>query len=419
MVKQHIFAWTLAGLAWVVAIAPAADWPQWRGPDRNEVSRDKDLLESWPKDGPPMLWTYKNLGIGYSGMAVVGDRLITQFADDKEEYITSIDLKTQKPLWKTAIGTRFRNEPWGDGPRGTPTVDGAFTYGIGGQGNLFCVKTDTGEVVWSKRLREDLNGEMMSGWGYTESPLVDGDLVVATPGGKKGAIAALDKKTGELKWRSQGFTDKAAYSSLIKSEIGEIPQYIQMTGESVASVSAKDGSLLWKFARKGSTAAIPTPVASKNYVYATSGYGAGCTLIEIKPGTEAKADQVYANKDMVNHHGGVVLVGDHIYGYSDTKGWICQDFKTGEVAWASKKLGKGSCIYADGHLILYSEDNGTCVLIEANPKQWKETGRFTIPMKSDLRSRNGKVWTHPTIANGKLYLRDQQNLFCYDISKTK
>ena len=225
----------------------AGTWPQWRGPNRDDVSKEKGLLAEWPKGGPKLLWTFDDAGTGYSGFAVVGDRMYTMGADEKTEYLFALDLKTRKKLWSAEIGPRFSNG-YGDGPRGTPTVDGDSVFALGGQGFLVCVKTGTGDKVWTKRLKQDLDGVMMSGWGYTESPLVDGDQVVVTPGGNKGAVAALDKKTGEVLWQSKEFTDKAAYSSLVPANIGGVRQYVQMTGESVAGVAAKDGALLWRFA---------------------------------------------------------------------------------------------------------------------------------------------------------------------------
>jgi outer membrane protein assembly factor BamB len=400
----------------VALCAYAEDWPQWQGPDRTNVSKETGLLPSWPSGGPKLLWTFREAGAGYSGPAVVGDRLYTMGADEKSEFIYAIDLKTQKKAWSTEFGTVFK-EGHGNGPRGTPTVDGDLVFAVGGQGTIVCVKAATGEKVWSKNFKTDLGGTMMSGWGYTESPLLDGDKVVCTPGGNKGAVAALNKKTGELVWQSKEFTDKAAYSSLVPAEIGGVRQYVLMTGEHVAAVAAKDGKLLWKYDRAGRVAAIPTPVVSGELVYATSGYGAGCNLVKVVPASNLlKAEEGYANKDMTNHHGGVVLVGDYLYGHSDSKGWVCQKFKTGEVVWAERgKLGKGSLTCADGHLICYSEKGGDVVLVKTTPDGWKEDGRFKIPEESKIRAGSGAIWTHPVVANGRLYLRDQDLIFCYDL----
>jgi outer membrane protein assembly factor BamB len=266
-------------------------------------------------------------------------------------------------------------------------------------------------------MQRDLGGKMMSGWGYTESPLVDGDVVVCTPGGKQGTLAALEKSTGEVRWRSKEFTDEAGYSSLVVSDVSGIRQYVQRTGASVSGVAAKDGRLLWRVAHAARTAAIPTPIVSDNYVFSTSGYGAGCILIRLTPdGDGITAEQVYANKAMTNHHGGVVKVGDYIYGYSDGGGWTCLEFKTGNVVWKeNRKLGKGSITAADGRLYCYSENDGTVALIEASPEGWKECGRFKIPKQTKLPRKRGKIWTHPVVANGQLYLRDQDLIFCYQV----
>jgi outer membrane protein assembly factor BamB len=401
-----------------VVLSPvfAADWPQWQGPDRTNVSSETGLLKQWPPQGPKLLWTFSDAGAGFSEPSIVGNRLYTMGADETTEYLFALDLTTRKKLWSTPVGPRFLND-WCDGPRGTPTVDGDLIFALGGQGNLVCVKASNGERLWLKSMQNDLGGKMMSGWGYAESPLADGEVVVCTPGGDQGALVALDKNTGEVRWRSKDFTDPAGYSSLVISEAGGIRQYVQRTGKSVAGIAAKDGRLLWRFPHTANVAAIPTPIVADTHVFSTSGYGAGCVLIRLTPDSEGiKAEQVYANKEMTNHHGGVVKVGDYVYGYSDRGGWMCMEFKTGKVLWKeSRKLGKGSITCADGQLYCYSESDGTVVLIEASPEGWKENGRFKIPQQTKLPRKRGKIWTHPVVANGRLYLRDQDLIFCYQV----
>jgi outer membrane protein assembly factor BamB len=399
-------------------LAAAADWPQWRGPDRTGVSRETGLLRTYPSTGPTLLWTYRDTGAGYSSPAIVGDRLYTMGARDKQEYVLALDVQTGKEVWASPIGPLFVQDR-GDGPRGTPTVDGELLYGLGGQGELAAVETATGKVRWHINLRSDLRGQMMSGWGYSESPLVDGDKVICTPGGSHGTLAALDKRTGRVLWRSKELTEAAGYSSAIVAEVGGVRQYIQMTGQGVAGVAAGDGKLLWHHAKPDyRTAVIPTPIFHDNHVYITSGYSAGCDLLKLTPdGQGTRAEKVYANKHMVNHHGGVVLVGEHVYGYSDSsRSWVCQNFKTGEVVWsAQRKLGKGSVTCADSLLFCYSEDDGILAVIDASPKGWQERGRFKIPQETSKRRPRGKIWTHPVVADGRLYLRDQELLFCFDI----
>jgi outer membrane protein assembly factor BamB len=399
--------------------AVAADWPQWRGPDRTDLSTETGLLKSWPISGPPLRWTYEEAGVGYSAPAVIGDRLYTMGGDEEKEYVYALDIGVSPPkkIWSTAVGPLFK-EQRGDGPRGTPTIDGDLLYAIGAKGNLVCVESATGKIRWQQSLSKDLGGSEPH-WGYTESPLVDGDKVVCTPGGSKGTVIALDKKTGKKIWQSTELTDPAAYSSMIVAEVGGVRQYIQMTMKGVAGIAADDGRLLWHHLQPAyRTAVIPTPIFHNDFVFVSSGYGAGCDLLHLTPNGPkgTKAEKVYANKNMVNHHGGVVLVGEHLYGYSDGKGWVCQELASGNNVWEEKKrLGKGSLTYADGHLYCYSEDNGTAVLIEASPEGWKESGRFKIPRESTRRGPSGKVWTHPVIANGRLYLRDQELLFCFDV----
>jgi outer membrane protein assembly factor BamB len=398
----------------------ASDWPQWQGPDRSNVSTETGLLKQWPPKGPKLLWTLPDAGTGYSGSAIVGDRLYTAGADETTDYLFAIDIGTQKKIWSAAIGPRFGNDR-GDGPRCTPTVNGGLIFVLGGQGNLVCVKADSGEKLWTKNMKQDLGGKVMSGWGYSESPLVDGGVVVCTPGGKQGTLAALDKNTGEVRWRSKDFADDAGYSSLVVSEACGIRQYVQRTGKSVAGVAAEDGRLLWRFPHAANIAAIPTPIVSENYVFSTSGYGSGCVLIRLTAnGNGIHAEQVYANKEMTNHHGGVVKIGDYLYGYSDKgRRWACLEFKTGKVRWESSKLGKGSITCADDQLYCYSEHDGTVVLIDASPDGWKEKGRFIIPQHSKLpkpsKQPRDNVWTHPVVANGRLYLRDQELIFCYQV----
>jgi outer membrane protein assembly factor BamB len=389
----------------------SADWPQWRGPDRTDVSKETGLLKNWPKEGPKRIWLFENAGIGYSGPAVVGAKLFTMGVRDGTEQLIAVDAKEGKELWSSKIGEILNND-WGDGPRGTPTVDGARIYAMSGRGNLLCANAADGKVLWQRSMSEF--GGQRPGWGYTESVLVDDNKVVCTPGGTKGAIIALDKKTGEPLWQSKDFTDGAQYSSIIAAEHNGVRQYIQLTKEHVVGLSAEDGKVLWTSDWPGKTAVIPTPVFHDGHVYVTAGYEVGSKLVKL--GANHEVSDVYFNKVMKNHHGGVILVDGYLYGYSDGPGWICQDFKTGGQVWAEKNaFGKGAVAYADGMLYCLAESSGTMVLAEASPKGWKEHGRFKLNPQSTQRSPRGKIWTHPVITGGRLYLRDQELLFCYDV----
>jgi outer membrane protein assembly factor BamB len=405
----------------LTAVAAAADWPQWRGPDRSNLSKDTGLLKAWPKDGPKLVWTSEDAGIGFSGVAVVGDRVYTLGGDETNDFALALDAKTGKKVWVAPVGSFVKNR-YGSGPRSTPTVDGDHLYVLSSDGHLVCLKAAGGDKVWSVDLRKDLKGTLPN-WNYSESPLVDGDQLVCTPGGQGGSLAAFDKKTGKLLWRSTELTDTAGYSSIVPTEVGGVRQYVQLTMKGVAGVAPKDGKLLWYYRNERyKTAVIPTPVVHDNYVYAVAGYGAGPVLLELSPdGTKMQAKQLYddATHVMDNKHEGVVRVGDYVYGWSD-KGrggdWVCQEFKTGKKVWSSDKLGRGSLTCADGCLYCYSEDKGTVVLVPASPDGWTEKGRFTIPRyTSKRREWNNNIWTHPVVANGKLYLRDQELLFCFDL----
>ncbi len=328
----------------------------------------------------------------------------------------ALDTSTGKFKWKQELGPAFKHGT-GDGSRGTPTVDGDSIYFIRGGGDLHCLDAATGKPRWKKALKSDLGGKLMSGWGYSESPLIDGDQLICTPGGDKGALAALNKKTGGEIWRSSDFASSAAYSSPIVVEVGGIRQYVQMTRDGVVGVAAKDGKVLWsKAAAVNGTAIIPTPIFRDDQLYVTSGYGAGCALIKLTPKDGGvSADQAYANKNMVNHHGGVILVDGYIYGYSDGKGWVCQNVKTGDIVWKDESLGKGSLTCAAGHLFCFDEKTGTLACVNVSTMGWEETGRMELPEKSKIKTQYNKIWTHPVIANGKLYLRHQDLLFCFEL----
>jgi outer membrane protein assembly factor BamB len=393
------------------ALAAPGDWPQFLGPNRNGISAETGLLQELPPGGPPPVWKATGLGVGYCTVSVVGNRIYTIGEDKETSSVIALDAADGKKIWTTKLGKAGApGTPAFEGPRATPTVDGDLLVAVGQWGQMACLDTAQGKELWRKHYINDLGGKRPN-WGYAESPLIDGDKVVITPGGAEGSIVALDKKTGNLLWRSKGFTDSPHYSSVIVAEIGGVRQYIQLTAESVVGVAAADGKVLWLAERKGRTAVIPTPIYSDGYVYVSSGYGVGCNLFKVtEAGGKFTAQQVYANKVMDNKQGGVIKIGDCVYGHADGKGWVCQDFKTGASKWVSNSLGKGSIIYADGRFYLRAEDKGTMAVIEASPDAFKEHGRFEQPDRSDK-----KAWPYPVIAHGKLYLRDWDTLLCYDV----
>ena len=395
----------------IATTASALDWPQWRGPDRTDLSKETGLLKEWPADGPKQTWIFKNAGQGYSGPAIVGGKLFTLGTRDGKEILLALDATTGKELWVSALGDILGNG-WGDGPRSTPSVDGGKVFALSGKGVLACVSLADGKSVWTASM-SDAGGEV-PGWGYTESPLVDGNQVVVTPGGKKGAIAAYDKVTGKMLWQSKDFTDGAQYSSIVPATINGEKQYVQLTMQSIVGISPKEGAVLWKQAFPGKVAVIPTPIVRDNQVYVTAGYGVGSLAIKIEPGN--KITPVFENKNLKNHHGGAILLGDFVYGHSDGDGWVCQDWKTGEQKWKEKsKFGKGAIGYADGMFYCLDEGSGAVALIEASPNGWSEKGRFKLDPQTAIRNPQGRIWTHPVIVNGRLYLRDQDLIYCYAV----
>ncbi|MEY2409996.1 MAG: outer membrane protein assembly factor BamB, partial [Verrucomicrobiota bacterium] len=346
----------------------AADWPQWRGPQRDDICTETGLLKEWPDGGPKLLFKATGVGGGYSSVITAGSRLFTMGDKGADCFLNALDRATGRVLWSAKVG-RAGAPGWGGfaGPRCTPATDGDRVFAVGQWGELICADAKTGAIQWSKDYARDFAAKRPE-WGFAESPLLDGNRVIVTPGGKSGAILAIDKKSGEVAWQSKDFTDDAHYSSLIAAEIGGVRQYIQLTEASVAGVAAKDGRLLWRAPRRGATAVIPTPVYHDGIVYVTSGYGVGCNAFQVTAADgKFSAEQIYANKAMADHHGGVVLIDGNIYGHSDGKGWTCQDLKTGVAKWQEKgKLGKGSIVAAGHDLILRAEDGkGTVALIEA------------------------------------------------------
>ena len=389
--------------------ALASDWPQFRGPNRDDVSTETGLLKQWPAGGPKRAWIFENAGQGYSGFSVAAGRLFTIGTREGKEILLALDADTGKELWVTPIGDILGNN-WGDGPRGTPTVDAERVYALSGTGILVCANVSDGKALWTKSMA-DLGGKK-PGWGFTESPLVDGKLVLATPGGDKGTMVALDKMTGEPVWQSADVTEGAQYSSIVPAVIGGKKQYVQLVMQALFGVDAASGKLVWSSPWQGRTAVIPTPIVKGDEVFISSGYGVGCMKVAVK-GSEAT--NVFFNKDLENHHGGVIRVGDFLYGHSKD-GWTCMAFADGSVKWKEKgALGKGAVACADGMLYCLEGKTGTVVLIEASPVGWSEKGRFTLSPLTSIRSPKGAVWTHPVIANGKLNLRDQNYIYCHDV----
>ena len=395
----------VALLGFASPLAVAADWPQWRGPARDGISAETELLEQWPVGGPPLLWKTNGLGEGYSSVAVSGGRVFTQGQKQRQQFIMALDEETGAKLWETPLGNSYRHGR-GNGPRGTPTVNQGNVYALGGEGSLICVEAATGKKLWYTHLLKRFGGRNTS-WGISESPLVDGNRVIVNAGGSGASVVALDKKNGNLIWKSQ--SDEAGYSSAVAAQAGGISHYIVLTGEAAVGLRADNGRLLWRYERVSNrTANVATPIVRGDYVFVSSDYGTGGALLELTADRgDIEPREVYFNRDMRNHYSSSVLVGDYLYGYS-SRILTCMNFKTGEVAWRDRSVGKGQLIHADGRLYLLSED-GVVGLVEATPEGYREKSRFSIG-RGDY-----PTWTLPAIANGKLFLRDQDTLYCYNV----
>ena len=496
----------------LTAFAAPADWPQWRGPNRDGISPSTGLLKEWPADGPPLAWRIGGLGKGLSSVSIAGGKIFTMAARKDGQFIVALDLETHAELWAAKVSDK------NDEPRCTPTFSSALVFALSTDGELVAVEAANGHEVWRKNFERDFGGKMMSGWHYSESPLFDGEKLIVTPGGKDAALVAMNKMTGAVLWKtalpdlgSKG-TDGAGYTGAVISNAGGVRQYVQLLGRGVVGVSADDGKLLWFYNRVANgTANIPTPLAWGDYVFCSTGYGAGAALLTIKkadaapqpppiapaapaqdetkiaaltkklaaltadiaqrrdvrkksePGTpeymqadaavqtlkpdlaraeealnaarggtgvplggagspvgrvagspvEAQEQYFLNASTFQNHHGGMIRLGDYIYaGTGHNNGFpICLEWKTGKVVWNQDRgPGKESAavVAADGNLY-FRYQNAVMALIEATPDGYHEKGAFLLP------SHNGESWSHPVIHGGHLYLRDQDNLLCYDL----
>jgi outer membrane protein assembly factor BamB len=382
------------------------DWPQWRGPDRSGVSRETGLLASWPASGPASVWTIASLGEGYGCLAIRGDRIYVQGVQSGSSSVFCLNRHDGKTVWATALAARVEQDR-GSGPRGTPTLDGDRMYALAENGELACLRVQDGTKVWRRNILQDFNGRNPH-WLLSESPLIDGDRVIVTPGGSNACIVALDKMTGKNVWASD-LSDGAGYSSCVIADVSGVRTIMALTDRAGVGVRAGDGKLMWRSERVANrTANIATPVFYDNKVFYTSAYGTGGALLGLtaQNGT-VKADEVYFTRDMQNHHGGVVLLNGYLYGYSNAI-LTCMEFATGRVAWKDRSVGKGSLTIADGHLFLLSESN-VAGLAEATPGSYNEKGRFSIP------DQGWPSWAHPVVCGGELYLRNQAWLACYGV----
>ncbi len=412
---QALLGWGLYGLGLIAVISAnlrGEDWPQWRGSQRDGISREKGLLHEWPDGGPPLLWRAQGVGIGHSSMSISEGQLFTMGAFGDGESVVALDAVTGEALWTTPMGTSFPpgpGDPSGiDGPRSTPTVVGNRIYALGANGDLSCLDVSTGRALWTRNVLSEFEAPNIA-HGLCESPLVVGNLVLVNPGAEGASVVALNRQDGSLVWKS--LSDPASYSSAVQARLAGIPQVIFFTGLRAAGLDLYTGRLLWDYDRAANDIKIhvATPIVSGNRVFVSSDYGQGGGLVQLSA-QEGKvaAREVYFNREMKNHHASPILVNGYLYGYSSAI-LTAMRFKDGEVGWKHRSVGKGSLLYADGHLYCLSE-KGVVGLVEVSPQEYREKSRFQI-------STANFTWSPLALAGGRLYLRDQDQIYCYDVKR--
>ena len=387
----------------------AFDWPQWQGPDRTGVSKETGLLQQWPPAGPPVVWSMTGLGAGYGSLAVKGDHIYVQSLNRSGSTVSSLSRGDGKVEWTRTIGRGGGNDR-GPGPRGTPTVDGDRLYVLTENGDLACLNAANGSPIWQRNILADFGGRQIS-WLISESPLVDGNKVIVTPGGPRAGIVALDKMTGKTVWQSEQLSDEAGYASTIAADVQGVRVIMTLTSEAGVGVRASDGKLMWRHTEVANgTANVATPIFFDNKVFYTSNYGTGAALLGLTAQAgEVKAQQIYFTSQMQNHHGGVVLVNGYLYGFHQSI-LTCLEFATGKMMWRDRSVGKGTVLYADNHLYLMGESN-VVGLAEATPAGYREKGRFRTV------DQGFPSWAHPVVSGGRLYVRDQGTVAAYNIKR--
>lgn len=409
-------------------LAEQADWPQWRGPNRDGHAAPQKLMKSWPDGGPNVRWSFEDAGVGYSTVAVVDSKLYTLGASGEKCFALCLDMTDGSVVWKRdfsrASTSDDYNHGWGGGPRSTPTVDGGQVFVLSDIGVLASLDRKTGEQQWSVDLVRDHGGKIPV-WGYSDSPLVDGQRVVVTPGESK-FLLAVDRNSGKEVWRSQGVEGAAQYVSVMKGRVGDTDFYVTANKSGVVAFDPANGQQLFANASTGNNVAvIPTPILEQDTLYHTSAYGAGNTRLVLSSEGQGtvKAEQAYhlTGKSMENHHGGVVLVDETIFGFTKANGgsWMAQDLATGETLWDERirPNKSGSISYADGRLYCYNDKDGTVYLVEPSREGWKPRGSLKIPRQTEIPRDRGAIWAHPIVADQTLIIRDQDLIYAFDIAE--
>jgi outer membrane protein assembly factor BamB len=395
---------------YVAMPAQALDWPQFHGPNRDNISRETGLLKAWPEGGPKLLWTAKGLGEGYSSVSTAHGMVYTAGNVGEDTVITAMDL-SGKVLWIAKNGRAWLKSY--SGTRGTPTIDGDRLYHESALGNIICVEAKTGKVIWELNIIEKFKGDNPN-WAMSESLLIHDDKVICCPGGKETAMVALNKFTGEVLWKALSAQAKAGYASPVVAEHEGLTMIITMTTRGIIGVHAQTGALLWNVPHKTMAYEnILTPIVHDGQVFVST-QKTGAVKWEITvDGQTATLTELWRSKQMDNHHGGVILLDGYLYGnstYKNNKRWVCLDWETGAPQYIDKGLGKGALIYADGMLYILTTDR-TLGLVHADPKAHEIVSTFEIPDDG-----KGKTWAHPVVSNGRLYIRHGNFLHAYDVA---
>jgi outer membrane protein assembly factor BamB len=432
LMKHFFYSICALSLFTLGAFAQESNWNQFRGPNHDNFSASTGLANSWGEGGPKLLWQVETLGIGFSNLCIYGGQMYTLGDVGDQCFVFALESKTGKDIWKQPIGKSGTGRAAGGaqaannsvGPLGTPACDGETVYALSQYGIFAAFDAKDGKERWRKDIVEELGANIMAPWAYSTSPILDGDKILLQIGGKDGSLAAFDK-TGKMLWVTKELQFPSAYTSVVPLEIGGVKQYLLLTGSlsgpsqrdagfpsALAGISPADGKVLWQTDFPGKVAVCSDPVLCGDVVMASCGYNVGSGFYRIsKEGNAFTATQIHFDQSLISHHGGIVAVKDHFYLLADKRGLVCVEAKTGNIAWENRSVGKGSLTYADGKLILRSEiDDGTMAMVEATPEGYKELGRFDQPERSGKSS-----WTYPVIVDGKMYIRDQGLLLCYDL----
>lgn len=389
-------------------LAATADWPQWRGPNRDGVSAETGLLQQWSAGGPPVAWTASGIGRGYGTVATSGDRVFVQGTMAGSSTVFCLRRADGARVWARSIG-RALDQDRGGGPRGTPSVDDDLLFALSEGGDLACLRVADGAIVWTRNILKDFAGANPE-WHISESPLVEGGHVIVTPGGRGATLAALDKKTGRTAWTTKDLSDGASYASAVAADVHGVRTIVAFTARHAVGVRPGDGKVLWTYARAANgTANVATPIVSGSRVFVTSAYNTGGALLRLTKSADGlEAEEAYFTRDLMNHHGGVVLVNGYLYGFSNAI-LTCLELESGKVLWRDRSVGKGAVTYADGRLYVLGEGH-TVGLVEASPAGYAERGRFQIA------DQGWPSWAHPVVSGGRLFIRNQDVLTTYSIA---